>query len=427
MIPRELIEAVPKSDIHTHLDGSMRLSTLIELARARNVDLPSYEVEGLKKLVFKPDYKNLEEYLRGFRYTCAVLLDAEALERVAGELVEDSLRQGVRYMEVRFAPQLLAASGEDCVRAVKAVSDGLAEAAARHNTSQAVAAGGDMPFEWAIICCAMRNFRRGMSGYYDALLDVLPGMKHRDLVSIASLEAVRVAVAARDRFGVPVTGFDLAGEESGYPAGHHFAAYEEAHRHFIRKTVHAGEAYGPESIYEAIARCHAERIGHGTFLFAADRIKNSAFADKEAFTEALADYIATMRVTIEVCPTSNLQTIPELGGDMANHPVRRMVDYGMAVAVATDNTLVSHTDINRELALAADACALDMAGFRRLVLAGFKGGFYPGKYSGKRAFVRRAAELFDERVADFQKRIPGCGNKSAARGSGQKRRGNLNV
>ena len=99
MIPRELIEKVPKSDIHTHLDGSMRLSTLIELARERNVELPSYEVEGLKELVFKPKYKNLEEYLRGFRYTCAVLLDAEALERVAGELVEDSLRQGVRYMD----------------------------------------------------------------------------------------------------------------------------------------------------------------------------------------------------------------------------------------------------------------------------------------------------------------------------------------
>lgn len=402
MIERELIESVPKSDIHTHLDGSMRLSTLIELARERSVALPSYEAEGLKELVFKPEYKSLEEYLLGFRYTCAVLLDSEALERVACEMAEDSLRQGVRYMEIRFAPQLLAASGEGCVRALKAVSDGLAGAAARHNTSQAVASGDDMPFEWAIICCAMRNFRRGMSGYYDALLDVLPGMKHRELVSIASLEAVRAAVAARDRFGVPVTGFDLAGEEAGYPAGHHFAAYEEAHRHFIRKTVHAGEAYGPESIYEAIARCHAERIGHGTFLFAAERIKNPAVADKAAFTEALADYIATMRVTIEVCPTSNLQTTPELGGEIANHPVRRMVEYGMAVAVATDNTLVSHTDINRELALATTACGLDLAGFKRLVMAGFKGGFYPGKYAAKRAFVRQAAELFDKRAAGFR-------------------------
>jgi adenosine deaminase len=396
MIPRELIEKVPKSDIHTHLDGSMRLTTLIELARERNVELPSYEAEGLKELVFKPKYKNLEEYLQGFNYTCAVLQDAEAQERVAAELVEDSLRQGVRYLEVRFAPQLLAASGEGCARALKAVNNGLAAAAARHNTSQAVAAGDDMPFVWAIICCAMRNFRRGMSGYYDALMDVLPGMKRRKLVSIASLEAVRAAVAARDKFGVPVTGFDLAGEEAGCPAGHHFAAYEEAHLHFIRKTVHAGEAYGPESIYEAIALCHAERIGHGTFLFAADHIKSSSIADKEAFTDALADYIATMRVTIEVCPTSNLQTIPELGGEMANHPIRRMVEQNMAVAVATDNTLVSHTDINRELALVADACALDVAGFRRLVLAGFKGGFYPGKYAAKRAFVQRATELFDK-------------------------------
>ncbi len=403
MIERELIEAVPKSDIHTHLDGSMRLSTLIELARDRGVALPSYEAEGLKELVFRPEYKSLEEYLLGFRYTCAVLLDPEALERVACELAEDSLRQGVRYMEIRFAPQLLSASGEDCLRALKAVNDGLSGAAARHNVSKPVSDGEDMPFEWAIICCAMRNFSRGMSGYYDSLLDVLPGMKRRDLVSIASLEAVRVAVAARDRFGVRVTGFDLAGEESGYPAGHHVAAYEEAHRHFLRKTVHAGEAYGPESIYEAIARCHAERIGHGTFLFDAARVKSAAVTDKAAFIEALADYIATMRVTIEVCPTSNLQTIPELGGDMANHPVRRMVAYGMAVAVATDNTLVSHTDINRELALVTEACGLDLAGFKRLVMAGFKGGFYPGKYAAKRAFVKQAAAQFDKAAARCQR------------------------
>lgn len=398
MIAREFIQDVPKSDLHTHLDGSMRIPTLIELAREQGVTLPSYDEAGLNELVFKPVYRDLREYLLGFRYTCAVLLDFEAMERVAFELVEDARAQGVRYMEVRFAPQLLADSGEGCVQAMKAVSDGLGRAARAHNLTEAVRRGDDIPFEWAIICCAMRNFGRGMGAYYDRLLDVLPGMAHKEIVSVASLEAIRAAVAARDKHGVPVTGFDLAGEEAGYPAGHHYAAYEEAHRHFIRKTVHAGEAYGPESIYEAITKCHAERIGHGTFLFATERIRDGAVADKAAFAEALADYIATMRVTIEVCPTSNLQTIPELGGDIRNHPVKRMLEYGMAVAVGTDNTLVSHTTINRELALVADACALDMAAFKRLVLAGFKGGFYPGRYGEKRAFVRRVAERF-ERVA----------------------------
>ncbi|MDR2848928.1 MAG: adenosine deaminase family protein [Verrucomicrobiota bacterium] len=398
MIPRELIRAVPKSDLHTHLDGSMRVATLIELAREQGVELPSYEVEGLNEQVFKPVYKDLPEYLAGFRYTCAVLRTFEAMERVACESAEDAIAQGVRYMEVRFAPQLLAASGEGCVRALRAVGDGLARAARRHNQAEGARQGGDIPFEWAIICCAMRNFGRGMGAYFDSLLDVLPGMAHRDLVSAASLEAVRAAVEARDRYGVPVMGFDLAGEESGYPAGHHVAAYEEAHRHFIRKTVHAGEAYGPESIYEAIARCHAERIGHGTSLFAADRIQAPAITDKAAFTDALAEYIATMRVTIEVCPTSNLQTIPELAGDIRNHPVRRMIDCGIAVAVATDNTLISHTTLTRELALVSDVCGLDTAGFKRLVLAGFKGAFYPGRYKDKRAFVRRAAERIEKCV-----------------------------
>ena len=401
MIARELIQALPKSDLHTHLDGSIRVPTLIELAREQGADLPSYEVAGLTELVFKPIYKDLPEYLLGFRYTCAVLRTFEAMERVACEMAEDALAQGVRYMEVRFAPQLLVASGEACVRALQAVGDGLARAARQHNGSEAVRKGEDLLFEWAIICCAMRNFGRGMGVYYDRLLDVLPGMLHKEVVSIASLEAVRAAVVAREQHGVPVMGFDLAGEEAGYPAGHHYAAYEKAHHHFIRKTVHAGEAYGPESIYEAIARCHAERIGHGTSLFAPERIRDPSITDKAAFADALADYIATMRVTIEVCPTSNLQTIPELAGDIRNHPVKRMLEYGMAVAVGTDNTLVSHTDINRELALVANACELDMEAFKQLVLAGFKGAFYPGRYKEKRAFVRRAAERFEKVAVRF--------------------------
>ena len=395
MIPRELIAALPKSDLHTHLDGSMRLETLIELAKAQHVGLPSYEAAGLRELVFKPSYKDLPEYLAGFRYTCAVLRSFEAMERVACELGEDMIEQGVRYAEVRFAPQLLTASGGECVRALKAVGDGLNRAARAHAASAPVLEGRDIPFEYAVICCAMRNFGRGMSAYFDSLLDVLPGMAHKDRVSAASLEAVCAAVEARDSHGVPVTGFDLAGEEAGYPAGHHVAAYEKAQRHFLRKTVHAGEAYGPESIYGAIVRCRAERIGHGTFLFEAGRVQDPLIPDPAKFVNDLAEYIAAVRVTIEVCPTSNLQTIPDLKGDIRNHPVKRMIECGMAVAIATDNTLVSHTDINRELALVADACGLNMKAFKRLVMAGFKGAFYPGSYTAKRAFTRRAGEHVD--------------------------------
>ncbi len=392
----ELIQRVPKSELHAHLDGSLRLATLIELARAQGVQLPSYEVEGLTQTVFRKEYDSLSAYLLGFVYTCAVLGDFESMERVACEMAADAIQDGVRYMEVRFSPQRLVASGEDCITAFRAVNAGLAKAAGHFNQSEAVRSGRDIPFEYGIIGCAMRNFGHGMGRYFDNLLNVLSGTAKRDIIRIASMEAVRAALTARDRFGVPVVAFDLAGEEAGFPAGHHYDAYEEAHRNFLRKTVHAGEAYGPESIYEAITKCHAERIGHGTFIFATERIQSPEITDKEAYVDAIANYVATMRITVEVCPTSNLQTIPELKGDMRNHPVRKMLDYGMSVAICTDNTLVSHTSLSRELTLTAEACQLGTAETKRLVLAAFKGAFYPGSYARKRSFIKRAADKIDE-------------------------------
>lgn len=392
----ELLRIVPKSELHSHLDGSMRLTTLIELAVAQGVQLPSFEVEWLTREVFKPHYSNLSEYLLGFAYTCAVLEDFEAMERVAYEMAFDAIQDGVRYLEVRFSPQRLVATSEDCVTAFKAVNAGLEKAAAQFNRSTPVQTGADIPFEYGIICCAMRNFGPGMGRYFDALLNLLSNTSKRDVIRIASMDAVRAALVARDKFGVPVVAFDLAGEEAGYRAGHHYAAYEEAHHNFMRKTVHAGEAYGPESIYEALTKCHAERIGHGTFMFATERIQSPEIIDKEAYVAAIANYVATRRITVEVCPTSNLQTIPELQGEMAFHPVRKMIECGISVAICTDNTLISHTTLTRELLLTAEACQLTRAQLKRLVLAAFKGAFYPGSYTNKRKFIKRAADKIDE-------------------------------
>ena len=394
-ISPELIASLPKSDLHCHLDGSMRVSTLIDLAKEKGVKLPSYDVEGLNQLVFKNEYGSLSEYLLGFRYTCAVLRSFDAIERAAFEMAEDVLKDGVRYLELRFSPQLLVDSGADCVQTFISVNNGVARAAKNFNHSDEVKGREDIPFEYGIICCAMRNFSSGMGGYFDTLLDVLSCSEKKDVIITASKQAVRSALKARDVHGVPVVAFDLAGEEDGYPAGHHFAAYDEAHRNFMRKTVHAGEAYGPESIYEAITRCNAERIGHGTFIFASERVVDPEIVDKNAYVDAIADYVATRRITVEVCPTSNMQTIPEFKGDMLRHPVRKMLDYGMSVAICTDNRLVSHTTSSRELALVADACELDDAAFKRLVLAGFKGAFYYGSYAEKRRFVKRAADKID--------------------------------
>lgn len=391
-----IIKSLPKSDLHCHLDGSMRLSTLIELALEQGVELPSYTVAGLIDLVFKEEYASLAEYLQCFHYTCSVLRRPDAIERVAFEMAEDVIEDGVRYLEVRFAPQLLVLSGADCVQTFISVNNGVARAAREFNQTASVVRGADIPFEYGIIGCAMRNFSVGMSGYYDTLLDVLSCSAKKDVIVTASMQAVRSALRARDVHGVPVVGFDLAGEEAGYPAKHHFDAYHEAHRHFMRKTVHAGEAYGAESIYEAITRCNAERIGHGTFMFEPERVMSPAILDKNAYVDAIADYVATMRITVEVCPTSNLQTIPELKHDMALHPIKQMLDYKMSVAVCTDNRLVSHTTLSRELALVADACKLDQSAFKKLVIAGFKGAFFHGGYADKRRFVKRAADKIDE-------------------------------
>ncbi|MDD2600848.1 MAG: adenosine deaminase family protein [Kiritimatiellae bacterium] len=392
----ELLRVVPKSELHSHLDGSMRLATLIELAGEQGVQLPSSEVEGLTREVFKSHYDNLSEYLLGFAYTCAVLEDFEAMERVAYEMAADAIQDGVRYLEVRFSPQRLVATSEDCVAAFKAVNAGLQKAASEFNLCAPVRSNADIPFEYGIICCAMRNFGPGMGRYFDDLLNLLSNTSKRDVIRIASMDAVRAALVARDRFGIPVVAFDLAGEEAGYRAGHHYAAYEEAHHNFMRKTVHAGEAYGPESIYEALTKCHAERIGHGTFMFATERIQSPEIIDKEAYVDAIANYVATRRITVEVCPTSNLQTIPELEGEMSLHPVRKMLEYGISVAICTDNTLISHTSLTRELLLTAEACQLNKTQLKRLVLAAFKGAFYPGSYTNKRKFIKRAADKIDE-------------------------------
>jgi adenosine deaminase len=399
------IRAIPKSDLHVHLDGSLRLGTLIELARARKVELPSFSESGLLETVFKERYANLGEYLRGFAYTCAVMRDVESIERIACELAEDNIAEGVRYIEVRFAPQLHVHDELEMPAVLKAVADGLRRGASTHNQSVAVRESRDIPFEFGIIACAMRAIAPGMSPYFQRLFQLFPGAPHKELCALASLEMARQAVAIRDQHGVPIVGFDLAGEEAGYPAGYHTAAYQVAHRHFMRKTVHAGEAYGPESIFQAITDCQANRIGHGTFLFAADGIQDPAITDKKAYVEALADYIASQRITLEVCVTSNLQTTPSITS-IADHPVRRMIGHDLSVSVCTDNRLVSRTTVSQELERITSAFPVSRSQFRNLITAGFKGAFFAGGYSRKRNYVRQMLECYEACVDEHLESQP---------------------
>jgi adenosine deaminase len=396
----ELIRRLPKTDLHVHLDGSLRLATLVELARERHVPLPSETPEGLTELVFRRKYANLNEYLEGFRYTTAVLQDQEALERAAFELAEDCQREGVRYLEVRFAPQLHVQPRFDTTDVVRAVDRGLRRASAAFNARPEVEAGSEPAFAAGIILCAMRFFSPQFSLGFRRLFEALPEAPPREVQAVASIEVARAAARLRREQGLLVVGIDLAGQEKGYPATVHRQAYQVAHEAFLGKTVHAGEDYGPESIFQAIGELHADRIGHGTWLFDASKIGNPAIEDPIRYVESLAEYIADKRITIEVCLTSNLQTVPDLADDLGNHPFAEMRRKRLSTTICTDNRLVSHTCVSREVARAIQAFALTPREVRDILIYGFKRSFYPGSYLEKRAYVRQIIDYTDRLLTE---------------------------
>lgn len=390
----EFLRAIPKTDLHVHLDGSLRLETLIELAGSRGVKLPSQTPEGLLELVFKESYRDLPDYLHGFAYTSPVLCDEEALERAAYELAEDNWNEGVRYIEVRFAPQLHVRPGLDTGRVLAAVDKGLDRARRRFDAGDAVRERGEPPFRYGIIACALRMFSGGFAPYYRQLLSVLEKWPAKEVYGVASLSLARSVLEARDRLGVPVVGFDLAGAEAGHPASDHERAFELAKHHFLKTTVHAGEAYGPESIFQAITRLNADRIGHGTHLYSVDQVQVD---DPERYVHQLSEYVADRRITLEVCITSNLQTMPELRR-VENHPFGRMLREKVSATLCTDNRLVSRTSVTDEVAQACRAFEVPPKELRDLTFHGFKRSFFPDTYREKRTYVRQIIDYYD-RVA----------------------------
>ncbi len=393
-ITRAFVEALPKTDLHVHLDGSLRIPTLIELAREQRVELPSYTDGGLRETVYTDRYKSLADYLKGFRYTVAVMQSAESLERIAAELAEDNQAEGVRYLEVRFAPQLHVRPGLDAVAVIAAVDRGLRRARDAWNRRADIAAGREPPFEYGIICCALRMFTAEFSRYYDTLFAAHPYTRPKNLYALASIDLARAAVLARDSLGLQVVGFDLAGEEAGYPAGAHKAAFEYAHKHFLKRTVHAGEAYGPESIFQAITDLHADRIGHGTYLLEPDQIQDPDIADRDHYVDMLGNYIADRRITLEVCLTSNLQTNPDLKF-LDDHTFRKLRAKRLSTTLCTDNRLMSNTSVTNELMLAVKHLGLDRHDLKSIVIYGFKRSFYPGSYQTKRQYVRQVIDYYE--------------------------------
>jgi adenosine deaminase len=216
----------------------------------------------------------------------------------------------------------------------------------------------------------------------------------KDVYPLASLELARAAVKARDERGLPVVGFDLAGEEAGYPAGVHHEAYAFCHRNFLKKTVHAGEAYGPESIFQAVTELYADRIGHGTYLLDPDSLTDPSITDPEAYIEQLGQYVADRRITLEICLTSNLQTNPHMS-DLHHHTIKKLHEHRLSTTICTDNRTVSNTTVTRELELAVDVLQLDRSHLRSIIIYGFKRSFFPGTYLSKRSYVRQVIDYYN--------------------------------
>jgi len=257
-----------------------------------------------------------------------------------------------------------------------------------------------VPFQYGIIVCAMRMFDYGYSEYFDALLDVHKHSERKWIFSLASQELVKASLEARDRFNLPVVGFDLAGKERGYPAVDHKPAYNLAHRNFLKKTVHAGEAFGPESIFQAITELNADRIGHGVHLFSPDMIMDSDITDREAYVNNLAQYIGDRRITLEVCLTSNMQTIPAIK-ELKHHSFGKMKDAGLSVTFCTDNRTVSNTTVTDEILNAVEAFDISPKELRNFIAYGFKRSFFPGTYLEKRTYVRKVLDYYEKIEKQF--------------------------
>jgi adenosine deaminase len=341
------IERLPKTDLHVHLDGSLRLSTMLELAAEQGVKLPADTPEALRKALHcGQNAGSLVEYLKAFETTLKVLQTAEALHRVAYELIEDAAKENVRYMEVRYSPMLHTRGGLRLTTVVEAVLAGLWEAQKDHGVVANV------------ILCGIRN-----------------------ISPESSFEMAQLAVAYKNR---GVVGFDLAGAEYDHPAKHHLRAFKLVRDNNIAVTIHAGEAYGPASIHQAIHVCGAHRIGHGC------RLREDG---------DLLHYVNDHRIALECCPSSNVQT--GAVKDLRSHPLKLYHDLGLRVTVNTDNRLITDTTVSQELWLCQTQMGLDRDDIHRIIISGFKAAFLP--FHQKQAMVRAVfRELSSEEPASEQ-------------------------
>jgi len=335
-LPISFFERLPKTDLHVHLDGSLRLQSILELADQDGIALPGKTPEELARAMHLGENTgSLVEYLKAFDVTLKVLQTEQSLVRAARELAEDAAKEGVRYMEVRYSPMLHTRKGLRLTAIVEAVTEGLWQAK------------DEFGIESNVIVCGIRN-----------------------ISPESSLEMAQLAVAYKNR---GVVGFDLAGAEYDHPAKHHRSAFQLVRDNNINVTIHAGEAYGPESIHQALHVCGAHRIGHGC------RLREDG---------DLLHYVNDHRIALECCPSSNVQT--GAVRDLASHPIKLYHDLGLRVTVNTDNRLITDTTVSKELWLCHTQLGMTVAEIKHMILNGFKAAFLP--FHMKQSFLRRIAK-----------------------------------
>jgi len=327
----DIIRQLPKVLLHEHLDGGLRPQTVIDLAKNCGYqNLPTNDPTELGQWFHRGANKgSLPEYLEGFTHTIAVMQTRQAIERVAFEFIEDMHRDGVVYAEARFAPCFHTKLGLTPEAVVLAAIDGFNRGREKFRV------------EWGLIICAMRD-------------------------RTDSLEWAEMAIDFRHR---GVVGFDLAGEEAGFPPKKHVEAFRAIQQANFFSTLHAGEGFGIASIWQALQFCGAHRLGHATRLTDGMTIVDGKIVNMDS----LAQYILDRRIPLEMCLSSNLHTgaVPSI----AEHPFRLYYDRGFRVTLNTDDRLMSDTSMTREFQIAVEAFGLDLADLEKITTNSIKSAF----------------------------------------------------
>ena len=337
VITQEQVQRAPKVLLHDHLDGGLRPATIVELAAEVGHTLPAPDAESLGQwFTTMADSGSLVKYLETFDHTVAVMQTTAALTRVARECVEDLAADGVVYAEVRYAPEQHVSTGLALDEVVAAVQQGFEEGMAQSR----------------------------INGPGITVRQLLTAMRHQ----ARSREIAELSIAWRDR---GVAGFDIAGAEAGYPPTRHLDAFEYLQRENSHFTIHAGEAFGLPSIWEAIQWCGADRLGHGVRIIDDITVSDSG----DVTLGRLAAYVRDMRIPLEMCPASNVQT--GAATSIAEHPIGLLTRLRFRVTVNTDNRLMSGTSMTSEFTHLAEAFGYSVRDMEWFTVNAMKSAFLP--------------------------------------------------